>query len=384
MSGDQLGADLIKAIKARYPQARFVGIGGPAMIAQGCSSQFPLDRLSVMGIFAVLGRLKELLHIRSTLKKVFLEQPIDLFIGIDSPDFNLPLEGFLKRHNIPTVHYVSPSVWAWRQGRIRKIRQSVDLMLTLLPFEADFYHRHQVPVQYVGHPFASVIDVDLDNMRAKRHWGFSSTDTVIAVLPGSRGGELKHMAPLFLEVIVSIYNRDPSTKFIVPLANPERRQQFESYMGDLGTDFPIQLVDGCAREVMAGSDFVLATSGTITLEAMLLKRPMVVAYRWGRLTHAILAPLVKIKYIALPNLLADKELVPEFLQEEATVYNITSALYQLMNDRRKCGEIQASFKQLHNLLNCNASEVAADAIFDLLGIAQADAPAKVKELCKEI
>ena len=366
MSGDQLGAGLIRALKSHWPDARFIGIGGPAMIEAGCESLFPIDRLSVMGIFAVLGRLRELLHIRKTLKQRFIDDKIDIFIGIDSPDFNLPLAGFLKRQNIKTVHYVSPTVWAWRQKRVFKIRRDVDLMLTLLPFEADFYQRFDMPVKFVGHPFATDIDRDIDHDRAKRYWEFAPADKVVAVLPGSRGGELKYMAPLFLEVMRMIYIMCPQVKFVVPLANEQRRQQFELQLKQFDADLPLQLVDGHAREVMAGADFVLATSGTITLEAMLLKRPMVVAFRWGAITHAILSPLVKNKFIALPNLLADEEIAPEFLQEAATPEALARELFSLMQDPERCKTMQARFDEIHEQLNLNASEQAAQAIVELL------------------
>lgn len=366
MSGDQLGAGLIQSLKSRWPGARFIGIGGPAMEEAGCESLFPIDRLSVMGIFAVLGRLRELLHIRKTLKQHFLKQDIDVFIGIDSPDFNLPLESYLKQQGIKTVHYVSPTVWAWRQKRVFKIRRDVDLMLTLLPFEADFYRRFEVPVHFVGHPFATDIDPDIDHDRAKRYWDFAPADRVVAVMPGSRGGELKYMGPLFLETIRLIYIMCPQARFIVPLANAQRRQQFELQMSQFDADLPIQLVDGHAREVMAAADYVLATSGTITLEAMLLKRPMVVAFRWGFITHAILSPWVKNKYIALPNLLADEEIAPEFLQENATPEALARELNLLMQDRERCKTMQARFDDIHDQLNMNASEQAAEAIVDLL------------------
>jgi len=366
MSGDQLGAGLIKALRKHWPGARFVGIGGPAMIEAGCESLFPIDRLSVMGIFAVLGRLRELLNIRKTLKQRFLDEKIDVFIGIDSPDFNLPVEGFLKTHGIKTVHYVSPTVWAWRQKRVFKIRRDVDLMLTLLPFEADFYKRFDVPVKFVGHPFATDIDSKIDHDRAKRYWGFAPADKVVAVLPGSRGGELKYMGPLFLETMRLIAIMSPQTRFIVPLANAQRRHQFELQLKQLNTELPIQLVDGHAREVMAGADYVLATSGTVTLEAMLLKRPMVVAFSWGAITHAILSPLVKNKFIALPNLLADEEIAPEFLQEKARPEALARALFGLMQDPQLCKAMQARFSEIHDQLNMNASEQAAAAIAGLL------------------
>lgn len=366
LSGDQLGADLIKAIKVRYPNAQFVGIGGPAMIEAGCHSLFPMERLSVMGLFAVLGRLRELLNIRNVLKIRFLKDKPDVFIGVDAPDFNLPLEGFLKKAGIKTVHYVSPTVWAWRQKRVFKIKRNVDLMLTLLPFEADFYKRFDMQVRFVGHPFATAIDQDIDQARAKQYWEFALADKVIAVLPGSRGGELKHMAPLFIEVMRKVMLIEPKSRFIVPLANRDRRDQFEALLQSLENPLPVQLIDGHAREVMAAADFVLATSGTITLEAMLLKRPMVVAYRWGKVSHAIFSRLVKTDYIALPNLLANEKIVPEFLQNEATAENITDALLDLMVDISQCEKIRHRFNRLHEELNLNASDASAQAISELI------------------
>ena len=366
MSGDQLGAGLIEAIKARCPNARFVGIGGPAMIRAGCESLFPMDRLSVMGLVEVLGRLRELLHIRKTLREHFIANPPAVFIGIDSPDFTLPLEYSLKQAGIKTVHYVSPSVWAWRQKRVFKIKESVDLMLTLLPFEAAFYEKYQVPVKFVGHPFATAIDPQLDFSRAKRYWGFQPGDKVIAVMPGSRGGELKYMGPIFLETMRQLHIMDPDCKFIVACANAARRQQLEQQIAQLDGPLPLQLVDGHPREVMAGSDLVLATSGTVTLEAMLLRRPMVVAFRWSPLTHAIISRLVKTDYISLPNLLAGKALVPEFLQRDATPENIARAAYDLLRNHDSRDRLQRAFADIHNQLNRNASAEAASAVLALV------------------
>lgn len=367
MSGDLLGAGLINAIRQRFPQAIFVGIGGPAMIQAGCESLFPMERLSVMGIVEVLGRLRELLHIRKTLREHFIANPPDVFIGIDSPDFTLPLEYKLKKAGIRTVHYVSPSVWAWRQKRVFKIKEGVDLMLTLLPFEAAFYEKYKVPVKFVGHPFATSIDMDVDVERARRYWGFSSHDKVVAVMPGSRGGELKFMGPLFLETMRQLYILEPAVKFIVATANATRRKQLEQQLAQFDMKLPLQIIDGHAREVMAGSDVVLATSGTVTLEAMLLKRPMVVAFRWSALTHAIISRLVKTRFISLPNLLADAELVPEFVQDDAQPEALAKALLNQLRDHDNRKRLQQEFTRLHAQLNRNASQEAAQAILALIG-----------------
>ena len=366
MSGDLLGSGLMQSLKKLHSNIEFIGIGGPKMIDEGCRSLFPMERLAVMGIVEVLGRLRELLSIRKSLAQEFTQNPPDLFVGIDAPDFTIPLELMLREKGIKTAHYVSPSIWAWRQKRVFKIKKAVDLMLTLLPFEAAFYKKHDVPVKFVGHPLANIIDVDLNTDLAKQHWGYSLSDKVIAVLPGSRGGELKHIAPLFIDVMRQCYQMDPRIKFVVPLANAARKAQFERQLLLSETDFPVQLVEGHAREVMAGSDAVLVASGTATLEAMLLKRPMVVAYKWGAITHAIISPLVKSPYVSLPNLLADEELVPEFVQDKATPENIVPAILEQLNDHENRKNLTRRFNDIHGQLRQNASDEAALALMKLI------------------
>lgn len=366
MSGDLLGAGLIEAIKKRLPGVEFVGIGGPKMMDVGCHSLFPMERLSVMGIVEVLGRLGELLSIRKAVVDEFTQNPPALFIGIDSPDFVIPVEYKLRQQGVRTVHYVSPSVWAWRQKRVHKIRKSVNLMLTLFPFEAAFYEKFHVPVRFVGHPLANMIDPDLDGQRAKQHWGYGVHDRVVAVLPGSRGGELKYMGPLFIDTMRRMHLIDPRIKFVVPLANQARREQFEQQLLQFEQALPIQLIDGHPREVMAASDAVLVTSGTATLEAMLLKRPMVVAYKWGALTHAIISLLVKSDYVSLPNLLAGEELVPEYIQEEAQSEVLSRKMLELLNDTDRRDYLKRRFDEIHQSLRKNANEEAADAIVSLI------------------
>ncbi|MCG8314243.1 MAG: lipid-A-disaccharide synthase [Pseudomonadales bacterium] len=366
MSGDLLGAGLIKAIKELAPQAEFIGIGGPKMIDAGCRSLFPMERLSVMGIFAVLGRLSELLSIRKTLFQEFQSNPPDVFVGIDAPDFVIPLELKLRQVGVKTVHYVSPSVWAWRKRRVHKIKKAVNLMLTLFPFEAAFYEKHKIPVRFVGHPLANLIDPDIDVLRAKQHWGYGSHDRVVAVLPGSRAGELKYMGPMFIDVMRRMHLMDPRIKFVVPIANDALKQQFEQQLIQIEQALPIQIIDGHSREVMAASDAVLVTSGTATLEAMLLKRPMVVAFKWGAITHAILSRLVKVDYIALPNLLAKDKLVPEFLQDEVKPEVLAKSMLELLNDSDRREHIKRSFDEIHHSLRKNANYEAADAILSLV------------------
>lgn len=366
MSGDLLGAGVMRAIKARHPSAEFVGIGGAGMVAEGLDTLFPMDRLAVMGVVEVLKRLRELLAIRRRVLEVFLEKRVDLFIGIDSPDFNLPVAGRLRASGVKTAHYVSPTVWAWRQKRVVSIAESIDMMLVLFPFEEDFYRTHDVPVRFVGHPLAHRIDTNIDHAQVKRHWGFDAASRVVAVLPGSRGGELKHMGPLFIDTMRQLAALDPRIRFIVPFANPDRRRQFERQWAQSGVDIPYTAVEGHAREVMAGADLVLATSGTVTLEAMLLKRPMVVAYRWGSVTHAIISRMVKTPWIALPNILAGEALVPEFVQSEATSDRLTRAVLQLFEDASVPDRLRTRFDAIHASLRRDADTEAADALLGLL------------------
>ncbi len=365
VSGDILGAGLIQALKKINPDISFIGIGGPQMLSLGFESLFPMDRLSVMGIIEPLKRLPELLHIRKTIKQYCLRHSVDLFIGIDSPDFNLPIEYFLKKHGLKTVHYVSPSVWAWRQGRIKKIRKSVDLMLTLLPFEAKFYQDHNVPVKFVGHTLADQIALEPDSDEARKILGISSDKYIIALLPGSRGSEVDLLGNLFFKVAVKIQEALGEAEFLIPAANEERKKQIQNLM----TRFPdlhIRLFDGQSHGVMLASDAVLLASGTTALEAMLLKKPMVVAYKMAPFSYAIISRLLKSKYVSLPNLLADKLLVPELLQDEATVENLSHAMIKTLSDKSYCDEQVRAFYALHETIRCDASAIAAKAIMELL------------------
>lgn len=364
-SGDILGAGLIEALKALNPDIRFAGIGGPKMLAQGFSSLYPLERLSVMGIIEPLKRLPELLHIRKAIKQYCIDNSVDLFIGIDSPDFNLPIEFFLKKRGVKTVHYVSPSVWAWRQGRIKKIRQSVDLMLTLLPFEASFYQEHHVPVKFVGHTLADQIPEIPDVIAARALLDIPAQKYIIALLPGSRGGEVELLGELFLEVAAKIESRLGDCLFLIPAANEQRKKQIllqiEKFPG-----LPVRLFDGQSHDVMAAADAVLLASGTTALEAMLLKKPMVVAYKMSPVSYAIISRLLKSKYIALPNLLEDSMLVPEVLQDNATIENLSNALEQALCDSTFREQQINAFYRLHKHIRCDANATAARAVMELL------------------
>jgi lipid-A-disaccharide synthase len=371
MSGDILGAGLINELKNFYPDAQFIGIGGKKMIEQGLKSLFPQDRLAVMGIVEPLKRLPELLSIRRQLYLYFTEHRFDVVIGIDSPSFNTGLEERLKIAGIKTVHYVSPSVWAWRQGRIKQISRAVDLMLTLLPFENAIYKEHNIPVKFVGHPLADKFPLEHDQQKAKailndllgqNKKNYDPSRPLLACLPGSRGGEVKFIGPVFWESIMECCKSIKNLQVIVPAANSMRRLQIEEQLKHYQS-MPITIVDGLSHEVMAASDGVLLASGTTALEAMLLKRPMVVAYKMAALSYFVMSALLKTPYVSLPNLLANKPLVPELLQSDATVTNISSSVLQMFTAQ---DENVKEFVKLHQSIKSNANVESAKAVHDLL------------------
>ncbi|MCE1114130.1 MULTISPECIES: lipid-A-disaccharide synthase [Pseudomonas] len=359
-SGDILGSGLMRAIKARHPDVRFIGVGGPLMEAEGMVSYFPMERLAVMGLVEVLGRLRELLKRRKLLIQTLIDERPDVFIGIDAPDFTLNIELKLRQAGIKTVHYVSPSVWAWRQKRVLKIREGCDLMLTLLPFEARFYEEQGVPVRFVGHPLADTIPLDADRAAARNELGLAD-GPVVALMPGSRGGEVGRLGALFLEAAQRLVDLLPGVRFVLPCANAARRAQIEQMLA--GRELPLTLLDGQSHTALAACDAVLIASGTATLEAMLYKRPMVVAYRLAPLTYWILKRMVKSPYVSLPNLLAQRLLVPELLQDAATSEALAQTLAPLVKDGSQQTE---SFDQIHRTLRRDASNQAADAVLALL------------------
>ena len=364
-SGDILGAGLMTALRKHFPNAEFSGIGGPRMLALGFHSFFPQDRLAVMGLVEPLKRLPELLKIRAFLRDHFIANPPAVFIGIDAPDFNLTLEGDLKEKGILTAHYVSPSVWAWRQKRVHKIARSVDLMLTLLPFEAEFYQQHQVPVAFVAHHLADEIPLDVDQQAARNTLHISQDAKVVALLPGSRSNEVERLGQLFMETAVHCLRRNPALQFIIPAANADRYRQLHLQLSSY-IDYPIHLVNGQSQTVMAAADVVLMASGTTALEAMLLKRPMVIAYKLSWLSWAILSRMVKTPYVGLPNLLAGEKLVPELLQDEATPENMSLAVMHYFEHPQETQALRDTFYDMHQSIKRNASDRAADAIAQLI------------------
>lgn len=360
-SGDILGAGLMQALRAQCPDVEFIGIGGSRMEALGLKSYFPLERLAVMGLVEVLGRLPELLMRRKRLLQTLLDVRPDVFIGIDAPDFNLDLALKLRQAGIKTVHYVSPSVWAWRQKRVLKIRDACDLMLTLFPFEAKFYDAHQVAVRFVGHPLADTIPLEADRAAARAALDLPQQGLVVALMPGSRGGEVGRLGELFLSAADRLRSMRPGIHFVVPCASPERRAQLEQML--VGRDLPLRLLDGRSHEALAACNAVLIASGTATLEALLYKRPMVVAYSVAPLTFRILKRMVKSPYVALPNLLAQRLLVPELLQDAAT----PEAMAQLLSPLLDNGDVQTEgFDAIHRTLRCDASSQAANAVLELV------------------
>lgn len=364
-SGDILGAALMQELRKHFPNAEFSGVGGPRMLAQGFHSYFPQDRLAVMGLIEPLKRLPELLRIRKFLREHFIANPPAVFIGIDSPDFTISLEASLKEKGIKTVHYVSPSVWAWRQKRIVKIAGAVDLMLTLLPFEAKFYHDHNVPVEFVGHHLADEIPFSVDKLAARKLLGLPEEGRIVALLPGSRASEVERMGELFMRTAVYCLEQDPNLQFIIPAANPDRYRQLHIQLHDF-VDFPIKLINGHSHEAMAAADVVLLASGTVTLEALLLKKPMVVAYKMAPLTFMILSWLVKTPWVSLPNLLAQKMLVPELLQDKATPETLSAAVMNYFENPADAQAMSCTFAQMHSELKRDASARAADAVARLI------------------
>lgn len=365
ISGDMLGASLIAALKKRLPNAQFEGIAGAAMIEQGCKAIFPAERLAVMGLTEVLRRYGELRTIREQIIAHFKANPPDVFIGIDAPDFNLDVELALKQIHVPTIHYVSPSVWAWRQYRIHKIAKAVDRMLTLFPFEADFYRRHQVPVTFVGHPLADMIPFVSDRQTARLQLDLPLDIPIIAILPGSRMSEVSRLAKPFLETARWCQQQRGNFHFVAPLATLATRQLFDRYLQDMAP-MPLTVLNGHAREAMAAADVVLLASGTATLEALLINRPMVVAYKVSWLTYWWAKSLLKINTYALPNLLANKPLVAEHIQHNLAPEQLGAAMLRFFDQPQLAQQLSIVFQNIHAQLRQGASERAADAVMSVL------------------
>lgn len=336
------------------------------MIAEGLASEFPMERLSVMGLVEVLKRLRELLKRRKRLIQKWLQSPPDIFIGIDAPDFNLGLERALKSHSIPTAHYVSPSVWAWREKRLTKIEQSVDLMLCFLPFEAQYYKDTRVSAEFIGHPLANHLPLSISKNEAKVALGLSESSPVLVLMPGSRSSEVSKLAPIFIDTAVALRNKVPNVQVILPAANEARYQQIKSLVHEAQAEDKITLVHGSSQECLMAADSVLIASGTATLEAMLCSTPMVVAYKMAPLSYAIISRMLKTPYVSLPNLLAGRALIPEVFQSSVTVEVLEPLVLKSLTDSGYIQSLQHEFSELAELLRQDADEKAAEAVSLLL------------------
>jgi len=362
-SGDQLGAALITALRERAPHAEFRGVAGPRMVAAGCQPLAAAEELAVMGLAEILAHLPRLLRLRRGLERALLEWRPDVFVGIDSPEFNLGLAARLKAQGLATVQYVSPQVWAWRQGRVRTIARDCDLVLCLLPFEPAFYREHAVRAVYVGHPLADQIPQQVDRAAARRNLGIDARATVVALLPGSRQGEVRRLGPVFLETVRWLRERRPGLEFVAPMASPAAAAGFAA-----AATAGVRRLDGQARLALQAADAALVASGTATLEALLCRCPMVVAYRVAPLSALLLRALrlVRVRHFALPNLLAGEALVPEHFQGDATPATLGAGVLRALEDESYRTRLSARFAAIHHELRQGGAARAADAVLELL------------------
>ena len=368
-SGDTLGAALIGALRERVPELECFGVAGPKMIAAGCQAWAQADELAVMGLAEVLSHLPRLLGLRARLRRRFLAARPDVFIGIDAPEFNLRLAQGLKSAGVPTVQYVSPQVWAWRQGRVRTIGRAVDLILCLLPFETEFYAAHGVRAEFVGHPLADQIPLQPDRAAARAALGVAPAAPLVALLPGSRLAEVTRLAAPFIAAATHIAARNPAYRFLAPMASAATREAFAKEIAQARDAPQIQLLEGRAHTALAAADAAIVASGTATLETLLSGRPMVVAYRVSAVTAFVLRTLglVKVRYFSQPNLLAGRPLVPEFFQEQVTGVALGEALLRQLGEPQRMRELQEEFTAIHRRLRLGGAARAAEAILTLLG-----------------
>lgn len=378
-SGDAIAASLIRALKAEYPQVEFVGVAGPKMQAAGAKSWFDMEMLAVRGYVEVLRRFRKIFAMRSNLRARFLKEKVAMFIGIDAPDFNLGLERDLKSAGVTTVHYVSPSVWAWRGERIQKIKSAVDHMLTIFPFEQAIYDAAGIPSTYVGHPFADEFPRGNPRESARTQLRLKPTQLVISLLPGSRQTELDHHAALFLKTAKVLLTQFPEAAFLVPLATRETREQFDAMKWKIGAqDLPLQILFGHANLALAAADVALVASGTATLEAAMLRCPHVIAYRMSPTTFRMMKRKAYLPYVGLPNILAGEWLVPELLQDEATPERLAQAMGNWIRHRDAADRVRERFSEIHETLAVgNAARVVAalrPLIEARLGVRQSASP----------
>ncbi|MFQ6003910.1 MAG: lipid-A-disaccharide synthase [Woeseia sp.] len=367
VSGDQLGAGLIRALKAQNPASVAEGVAGQAMREAGCEVWEDAGTLAVMGLVEPIRVLPRLLRLRRSLIDRWTANPPDVFVGVDAPDFNLGLEQALRRRGITTVHYVSPTVWAWRRGRVRKVAKAADLVLCIFPFEEKFYRQHDVAAKFVGHPLADGIDTGADIDALKSELGLTA-EHVVAVMPGSRSNEIVRLGPVFAGACARLVDRYPNLQFVSPMVTPGLREVFETQIRKAGVEQRVRLIDRKAEAAIMAADVVLLASGTASLQAALCGRPMVAAYKVSPLTHLLYRwfRLVKVEHFAMPNLLTDEPMVPEFLQDEATPEALSAAVSELLDDRRRRARIERKFAALRAELARDAQQQAAKAILELV------------------
>lgn len=368
-SGDTLGAALINAMRARVPNVEFFGMAGPKMIAAGCDAWHHSEEIAVMGLAEVLPHLPRLIRLRSSLVSRFRAARPHVFVGIDSPAFNLGLAKKLRSPECKTVQYVAPQVWAWRQGRVKGIRAACDLVLCLLPFESEFFERHGISAPFVGHPLADQIPLEVDQRAARSALGLDPTASIVALLPGSRMSEIEGLGADFVRAAAYIAQRHPQTRFIAAMASAKVRQAFERKMAEVPNAPDIRRYDGHAHQVLAAADAVIVASGTASLETLLSRRPMVVAYRWGAVTAFVLRALglVKVQFFSQPNLLAGRLLVPELLQEQVSGESLGAALLRVLDDRELAAAMDREFLKIHQTLRRGGADLAATAILNCIG-----------------
>ena len=370
VSGDILGAGLINALKLHYPNARFIGVAGEQMKKAGCETLFEMEELSVMGLAEVLKHLPRLLKRRKQVIETMLEMKPDVFIGIDAPDFNLTVEEKLKANGIKTIHYVSPSVWAWRQNRVHKIKRATDLVLAFLPFEKAFYDKFDTSCRFIGHTMADVIALKPNRTEACEKLGLDESKRYVAILMGSRGSEIQFLAEPFLKTAQLLKEKHPDLEFLVPMVNEKRQAQLEAIKANIAPELELHILQGQARQAMIAAECTLLASGTAALEAMLCKSPMVVGYKMKPLTYWLAKKLVKTDYISLPNLLANAPLVPEMIQEECNPDNLAWSLNHYLSNNveslKQKNELKHRFTDLHKLIQCDADAQAAQAVVDVL------------------
>ncbi len=366
-SGDLLGGHLIAALKNMRSDLSFFGIAGPKMQREGAKSLYPMEKLSVRGYLEVIKHLPMLLKLRKNLLNQILTEKPDIFIGIDAPDFNFWLEKKLKKHGIPTIHYVSPSIWAWRGGRIRKIKRAVTHMLALFPFEPALYEAVNMPVTFVGHPLADELPMLPNKARAREMLKLEEKELIIALLPGSRNSEVEHHAALFVQTAELVSHYHKNAKFLVPLITRETRSMFQHAIEKYAShNLDIHLLFGHSHDAMEAADFVIVASGTATLEAALLKKPMIITYRMSSASWRLLKPMHYLPYVGLPNVLAKQFIVPELLQHDATPEKLTEAMNEMLADKNQLKLIEETFTDMHHSLKQNSAQKAAEVILSYL------------------